>query len=164
MNSTKTTVIVTGISLLTALPSLFAGGAGIKFKQMDANGDGRITREEHAAVALAAFDNMDADRDGVATAAEVAGGQEQKVSGPKFGEKDQPGGAAPAATARLSRADRNGDGQITRAEQQADADLVFASLDTNKDGVITESELAAAPTPVKAEKPKQPMEVPGRRN
>jgi hypothetical protein len=163
MKTRKTTLIVAAGIVLAALPSLFAGSTGAKFKQKDTDGDGHISREEHAAAALAAFDKLDANRDGVLTTAELAGGPDQKAGKSRPEERETTGGGSLAPTSTLNRADQNGDGQITRAEQQTDADLVFASLDNNRDGVISESELEAAPSPIKAEKAK-PAELPGRRN
>jgi Ca2+-binding EF-hand superfamily protein len=164
MNTRKTTLIVAGGFVLAALPSVFAGSTGAKFKQMDTDSDGHISREEHAAVALAAFDKLDANRDGVVTATELAGNQEPRAGKPRSTETKSAGTSLLPPTSPLSRADQNGDGQITRAEQQADADLVFVAIDSNKDGVINESELEAAPTPIKARNPEQPAEMPGRRS
>ena len=71
---------------------------GTAVKQMDANGDGEITREEVSNVAtqrteeaLARFDDMDADGDGVVTQSE-------------------------RRRSAFNRMDGNGDGQITKNE------------------------------------------------
>lgn len=164
MNTRTTLLIVTGGFALAALSSAFAGVTGAKLKQLDADGDGRITREEHAAVALAAFDRLDANRDGIISAEEHSNRPDQRMPGAKTEEKNQRDGAPFSPAGRINRADQNGDGQITRAEQEKDADLMFAALDHDKDGVVTESELEAAPDPIKAEKSAEPTEMPGRRS
>lgn len=51
----------------------------------------------------------------------------------------------PAPAARgMMQADANGDGTITRAEYVAQTEARIAAMDTNKDGVITPEERAAA--------------------
>ena len=65
--------IVIACSLaLCALPSASAGPDADKhFKMMDTNGDGQISSEEHAAGVKTMFANMDTDKDGFVTAAEM---------------------------------------------------------------------------------------------
>ena len=53
----------------TAQPVVAA--AATEFKAMDANRDGKVSREEHAAGARGMFEKMDANKDGKVTAAEM---------------------------------------------------------------------------------------------
>ena len=53
--------------VLAALPAAFANDSATKFKSMDTDGDGRISRAEHAAGARMMFDKMDTNHDGIVT-------------------------------------------------------------------------------------------------
>lgn len=139
--NTKTTLIVAGGLALAALPSTFAGEAGGKFKEMDADRDGRVTKEEYAAAAQAKFAKLDANSDGKVSADELAAGREKKTGILKFWEKDD----RPAVPEVLSAFDQNADGQLTRTEHTLGIEKRFAALDSNKDGALTEAELDAAP-------------------
>lgn len=153
---TKTTLIVAGGFALAALSSMSAGEAGTKLKQMDTDGDGRVSRAEHAAAALAAFGKLDTNSDGIVTAEERAAGQEKKSSKLKFWEKDKDDTSSLSPTGKLDQADQNSDGQITRAENETFAEARFTALDADKDGALVEKELAAAdaePAPAKDDKP-----------
>jgi hypothetical protein len=84
----------------------------------------------------AAFDNADADRDGVITRGEFAA----------------------ARMARFSQMDRNHDGAVSKAdfkriarfrpEAAARLDMLIAEADANHDGKATHAEMAAAPMPI----------------
>ena len=144
--NTKTSLIVAGALALAALPSAKAGDAAEKFKQMDTNGDGRISHEEYIASEQARFAKLDTNGDGIISAAELAAGQETKKKNPlKFWEKgDKDSKEAPLSpTGKLGPADANADGQITREEQLAYAETTFTTLDADKDGSLTQQELEA---------------------
>lgn len=152
--NTKTTMIVAGALALAGLPSAFAGDAGAKLKEMDADGDGRVTRAEYAAGAQMKFAKLDTNGDGVVSPEEVSAGARKKTSKLKFWEKDDKA----SGSEMVSAFDQNTDGQITRDEQQVGVETKFAALDTNKDGALTESELEAGPSPkpVKEDRPMPP--------
>jgi Ca2+-binding EF-hand superfamily protein len=146
------------------------------FDQIDTNGDGHITRAEHAASARKRFAAMDANHDGFVTAAEMDALQAQRkdaairfsVATPVDGATRDPGsGAARAdgsvspqevANARGSASterdsagkirlmDRDGDGRLSAAEYEAAAAAMFARLDTNGDGQLSRAECAANPS------------------
>lgn len=136
---TTTLMIVAGGLALATLPSVFAGDAGAKFKDMDANGDGRVTRAEYAAGQQAKFAKLDTNADGAISPEEVSAGLQKKTSKLKFWAKDDNA----SGTEMLSAFDQNTDGQITRAEFESGAEARFAGLDTDKDGALTEQELEA---------------------
>lgn len=113
-----------------------------KFKAMDANGDGRVSRDEHAAGAQRMFAAMDVDADGMVTAVELDG-----RSGPQGTSVDR------SAVERVKRHDRNNDGQLTSNEHEFGANEMFTKMDGNGDGFLTPEELEARPGPgEKAEK------------
>jgi Ca2+-binding EF-hand superfamily protein len=136
MNKTKTSLIVACGLALAALPPVFAGDADEKFKMMDTNSDGRVSREEHAAAAHARFGKMDVNSDGIVTTAELeAADGGKKSSKLKFWEKDDKKSAGKA-----SMLDLNADGQITRAEHESATVTVFARLDASNDGYLSKDE------------------------
>jgi len=139
---TKTPLILACGLALVALPSALANDGAEKFKLMDADGDGRITRSEHAAGAQTMFGQMDTNTDGVVTAAEMdAHHAEKKSSKLKFWEKKDKDMKSSAE--KISMIDTNHDGQLTRAEHEAGSEAMFTKLDTNNDGVLTKDECEA---------------------
>src|SRR5262245_17193129 len=89
MNTTKklTTLAVTCSLVLGILPAAFADNSDKHFKAMDTNGDGKISRAEHAAHAKQMFSECDANRDGIVTAAEMDASLAAKGEKPGKGEK-----------------------------------------------------------------------------
>src|SRR5688500_16757109 len=73
MNTTQRSSIILACGFaLCALPQAHADTHAEKHvKLMDANGDGKVSRAEHAAGAKKMFQQCDASRDGIVTAAEM---------------------------------------------------------------------------------------------
>lgn len=140
MIPTKTSLIITCCLSLAALPCAFAGhteehSADAMFKSMDTDGDGRVSRAEHAAGAKKMFDEMDANHDGSVTAAEMTACHEMKG--------DKPAKDAMSSADKIKVMDTNGDGQLSKAEHDAGADAMFTKMDTDGDGFLSASECKA---------------------
>ena len=132
---------------LLAVPATFAGSKDpaaveAKFKAMDTNGDGKISRAEHAAGAKKMFAEMDANHDGIVTAAELSSSQ-------KGGDSSH---AAMSAAEKIKAVDLDGDGQLTIAEHAAGSDSMFSKMDTDGDGFLTMAELTAGHATMKEKK------------
>jgi hypothetical protein len=75
-------------ALGTASIALAHGGRGKHFEKLDANGDGKVTKAEHARAAEARFSEMDTNKDGVLTLEELKSGR-----GKHAGRGHGPGGS-----------------------------------------------------------------------
>lgn len=130
----KNLSIVVACSLaLCAVPAAFAGKEADKhFKMMDANGDGKITRAEHAAAAKKMFTECDANRDGIVTATEM----ETAVAA----RGDKPAADHKSAAEKIKVIDQNGDGQLTAAEHDTGSEKMFAKMDKDGDGALSKTE------------------------
>ena len=130
----KTTSLFVACSLaLCALPSAFAGNDADKhFKKMDANGDGKISRAEHAAGAKQMFAQCDANSDGVVTAAEMDAAMALRGEKPNKHDK--------TSAQKIQMIDQNGDGKLTSAEHEAGSEKIFAAMDKNGDGSLSKEE------------------------
>src|SRR5882757_988357 len=112
MKPAKSVILACSLALL-ALPRVLANdmdasAADTKFKAMDTDGDGRISRAEHAAGAKKMFDAMDANHDGIVTAAEMDAYKDAKA------ERSADAGIAEKSSAEKIKAiDLDGDGQLT---------------------------------------------------
>jgi len=116
-------------------------GPGMEhLKAADANNDGQITRAEIEAYRGAKFDEIDKDGNGVLSAEEHAamrgswGGKGKPGNWDKQGEGKRGKG--------MMRGDADGDGKITKAEFVAASDRMLERLDTNGDDIISADELA----------------------
>jgi len=119
-----------------AFNAFAAAPAPSEFRAMDANHDGKVTRDEHAAAAKGMFTAMDASKDGRVTAAEMDAAYE-RVTGHKARTGDMP------AAEKIKVIDKDGDGVLTADEHAAGSRSMFDAMDTDKDGALTEAELAA---------------------
>ena len=125
-----------GLAVLFASPASYAHEPMSGFQGMDANHDGKVTRDEHAAAAKKMFDAMDADKDGKVTASEMDAAHE-RVTGHKAKPGDMP------AAEKIKTIDTDGDGILTAAEHEAGSRTMFDAMDSDKDGSLSEAESAA---------------------
>jgi Ca2+-binding EF-hand superfamily protein len=117
--------------LMLAAPPAMSG-----FQAMDANHDGKVTRDEHSAAARKMFVAMDANKNHKVTAAEMDAAH-AKVTG----QKAKPGDRTSAQ--KITVIDTNADGILTAEEHAAGSRSMFDAMDTDKDGALSEAELSA---------------------
>jgi Ca2+-binding EF-hand superfamily protein len=141
----RTSIVVVCSLALCALPDSFAGPDADKhFKMMDANGDGKISRAEHAAGAKKMFAECDANHNGIVTAAEMDAAMATK--GEKLGKDDK------SSAEKIQVIDQNGDGRLTVAEHEAGTEKMFARMDTNGDGSLSKAECDEGQKMIKKDK------------
>jgi len=124
-----------------ALPSVAAAAdnADARFETMDADGDGKISPDEHTAAATRMFDTMDANKDGKVTAAEMDASH-QKLLGKKHAKSAK---GEMSAAEKIKIIDTNGDGVLTQDELSMAAMAMFEKMDTDQDSFLTKSEIQA---------------------
>lgn len=101
---------------------------------MDTNGDGKVSRAEHAAGAKMMFTECDANHDGIVTAAEMD-------TSAKAAKHDKHDKYEKTSAEKIKMIDQNGDGQLTAAEHETGADQMFAKADTDGDGSLSLEEV-----------------------
>jgi Ca2+-binding EF-hand superfamily protein len=117
---------------------LAAASAGIR--RVDSDGDGRLSRAEHAAAARKMFEGMDTNHDGKVTAAEIDEAQARvKDRRPSRSMK----AANMTGADKIKLGDRDKDGVLTLEEHTAEAMVAFDKMDHDKDGLLTSEELAS---------------------
>lgn len=137
LTKTHSRMLMCGISLLLAPVAL--ANVGEKFSKMDADGNGQISREEHATGAQQMFAETDANNDGIVTATEM----ENKMYSDRGGRSEM------SARDKIKEVDRNSDGRLTRQEHTAGVEAMFGRMDTNQDGSLSREELEAGHKKVK---------------
>lgn len=151
--------------LTTAVAAAAPGagaGAGGRFGKLDTDGNGSVTRAEMDAKAAERFAAIDADKDGFLTQAELSAhheaakarwaerAKERAAKNPQRAEQRAERFAkrgermAERAGKQFARRDANGDGRISLAEFQAGSSRFFERFDADKNGSITQEELAKA--------------------
>jgi hypothetical protein len=110
--------------------------ASNEFAAMDTNGDGKVSRQEHAAGARKMFEVMDADGDGTVTAAEMDAAKPRIT-----GRQPAPGELTSAEKIKVVDQDQNG--ALTRAEHAAASRNMFEKMDVNRDESLSAEEMAA---------------------
>jgi len=117
------------------------------FKMMDANGDGKISEQEHADAAKKMFTGMDTNGDGKVTAAEMDAfhehllGKKMHVDATKDAHKGERSEMTSAD--KIKVVDTDHDGVLTAAEHAAGSKSMFEKMDTDHDGFLTKAELQA---------------------
>lgn len=110
------------------------GGPKLDFAKADADGDGVVTVEEMAARRAAEIAALDADGDGFVTAQEMVD-RTRAVMEARMLERAQ---------RQLERLDADADGQLSVSElPEAPFDRMFAAIDADGDGAVTEAEFEA---------------------
>lgn len=112
-------------------------------RQLDRNGDGRVSRAEHADGARQMFDAMDADHDGKVTAAEMDAIR-----------RDLYGPDRTDTAGEMAAVDINHDGVLSAQEHAEATGVTFDLIDADHDSFLTGAELQAAETAESAPKPK----------
>ncbi len=120
--------------------------------RMDANKDGIVSAEEHAAGAKRMFTRMDANRDGNVTAAEMdaahaaianehAGAHEGHAA--KHEDMKHQGKRELSSAEKIKAVDTNGDGVVSAQEHEAGSRSMFRKMDADRDGRLTVAEIDA---------------------
>lgn len=135
-------------------PTEQAPGAESHSWKTDPQGNAMFSRED-TAIAFPRlsghFDEIDADKDGYLSRAEIRewhqathqGKEKQKDAAPKEGMRQ---GKMKQAADRFKEADKNSDGKLSREEAKAmpRIDKNFDAIDADKDGQVTPDEIRAA--------------------
>lgn len=145
----KRALIITGV-LATAIgvtalsaqargfgPGGPGGAGGASFSELDADGDGLVTAAEMEAFGKSRFEQTDTDGDGFVTLEEMQAHmlKEAEARFAKHGDK------------MLSRKDANGDGKLSFEEMRPSEkrqEKMLGRIDTNGDGAISQSEFDEA--------------------
>jgi len=128
------TLTTIGVTAGLAAPLLLAQDGG-RLKEMDKNGDGKLSQDEVPAEAWTRLSKLDANGDGAVTPDEMAKAR------PPGGGPGGPGG--PGRGEFFKAADKNGDGKITQDEAGERWERM-SKADKDGDGAVTPQELMAA--------------------
>ncbi len=130
------------------------GGNGDMFKDLDKNGDGKLTKDEVPREEL--FKRLDADADGTVTPEEAREAREKLGDRPGRPGAEGPGpaGAAGDWEERFKKGDKNGDGKLSREEMPREE--MFKRLDADADGFVTKDEARKAAGSREGEPPQPP--------
>ena len=121
---------------IAAAPAARAVSPLSGFEAMDADRDGKVTRDEHAAAARRMFVAMDRNKDGKVTAAEMAGAHERVA-----GRKAKAGELS--AAEKIKAIDTDGDGVLAAAEHAAGSRTMFDAMDSDRSGALDKAEFDA---------------------
>jgi Ca2+-binding EF-hand superfamily protein len=130
--------LVTTFALIQAGRAHAHGGAAGMFQEMDTNGDGKLSPEEHAAGAKKMFALMDGNGDGKVTATEMTAAHEKMAGKPADAK-----GKGMSAAEKIKVIDTNGDGILSTEEHAAGAKGMFGKMDSDSDGFLTKAEFTA---------------------
>lgn len=123
-------------ALLTSAPSVFADAASeAKYRAIDMNGDGRVTRNEWRQSFERSFDNHDWNGDGILSGDEV---KTWKDSDDDWNNQGRRWGSR--RWNKMGKIDQNNDGQISRSEWRGSAED-FNRVDDDGNGFLTALEI-----------------------
>ena len=135
----KTLCTLVAAMLASAAFGAAAHGPGDdKFKMMDTNSDGQISSAEHAAGVTKMFGEMDADKDGFVSAAEMDAKHAAKA------DKGEMRGHDMKSADKIGKMDKDGDGKLSAAEHDAGAADMFKKADADGNGMLSQSEMSSA--------------------
>jgi hypothetical protein len=112
------------------------------FKQVDQNGDGRINREESAAIEGFDFASADANDDLMLTRQEFAAEMAELTSREEAKEASLAASGSDSVTFR--EADKNGDGKVDLEEATAIDGFDFSAADADRDLELSRAEFRTA--------------------
>ena len=136
MHSAKfISAIVVAAVAITGTTALAAGSKNrepVSFQELDANGDGQVTKDEMLAHRNQRFTDADANGDGQLSVEEMQAAVQKKTSD--------------RIASMFEEHDANNDGFLTTDElpKPRRADKMFDRIDANDDGTISEQEFADA--------------------
>lgn len=142
------TLLFAAVLMLTALPvdaqrgTGNQGGAAMRFREMDLNRDGVITRNEWRGTRQA-FDMLDWNDDGVLSGDEVRVGNRRDDNEPPVRDSDTAEEFTNWTDAGFRSLDQNRDGRINASEWYYDPD-VFDRVDQNRNGSLERAEFLAS--------------------
>ena len=145
MTRTKTLTVLTLSAFLASAvaPNAMAKGMGdhgpmemLKFDEIDADKDGKVTAEEFAAFRTAEFAKADTNADGQISADELAA---KHIA-------DATARAAEMSAKMIERMDDNADGMISSEEMEKGPrpETMFERADADGDGALTKAEIEEA--------------------
>lgn len=108
-----------------------AGAQPVDLDEMDANGDGKLTRTEYRAGLIAGSMKFDRDGDGRIFPSEMPAAARLP-------------GIKPVMMRVFRQNDTSGDGALSREELGARAEARFTEIDANGDGFLERAEIKAA--------------------
>ena len=102
-------------------------------RMLDRDGDGRVSREEHAIRTTGTFDSMDGDHDGKVTVTEMDALRSQLQGEDRTPTADE-----------IAKVDKDRDGMLSSDEHTLATRVEFDRADIDHDGFLTLAELEAS--------------------
>lgn len=134
------TFLVAAPGLAAAQEDVARGHSKVEFlKTYDTNLDGKVSRAEYDAKRREDYGRTDADKDGAVVESEYVGEYaarlDAELAATRKRQLDQ-------AKVRFGVIDTDKSGKMTSAEYDAIATRTFGRLDTNKDGLVDDTDTA----------------------